>query len=76
MPRHNNAITYAHLRKHWQKRVRTWFNQAARKRRRLDSRKEKKSTLFPRPLEKLRPLVRCQTVRYNRKIRQGRGFTL
>ena len=32
--------------------------------------------MFPRPLEKLRPIVHCQTVRYNRKLRQGRGFTL
>ena len=32
--------------------------------------------MFPRPLEKLRPIVHCPTVRYNRKLRQGRGFTL
>ena len=29
-----------------------------------------------RPLTRLRPAVRGQTVRYNRKLREGRGFTL
>lgn len=29
-----------------------------------------------RPLTLLRPAVRGQTVRYNRKVREGRGFTL
>ena len=29
-----------------------------------------------RPLNLLRPAVRAQTVRYNRKLREGRGFTL
>jgi large subunit ribosomal protein L13e len=29
-----------------------------------------------RPLTLLRPAVRAQTVRYNRKVREGRGFTL
>jgi large subunit ribosomal protein L13e len=29
-----------------------------------------------RPLTLLRPAVRAQTVRYNRKLREGRGFTL
>ena len=28
-----------------------------------------------RPLTLLRPAVRGQTVRYNRKVREGRGFT-
>ncbi|ADM11168.1 60S ribosomal protein L13 [Encephalitozoon intestinalis ATCC 50506] len=41
--------------------------------------KEKKirkaKSLFPMPLEKLRPIVRCPTIRYNRNERLGRGFT-
>ena len=32
--------------------------------------------LGARPLQLLRPAVRGQTVRYNAKIREGRGFTL
>nr|GAT44132.1 60S ribosomal protein [Mycena chlorophos] len=34
------------------------------------------ATLGVRPIELLRPAVRGQTVRYNRKLREGRGFTL
>jgi len=32
--------------------------------------------LFPRPANLLRPIVREQTLKYNRKFRLGRGFTL
>ena len=74
--KHNNVIPNVHQRKHWQKWVRTWFNQPARKRRRLVHRKEKAAGLFPRPAESLRPVVRGQTIRYNSKVRAGRGFTL
>ena len=76
MVRHNNVIPNVHLRKHWAKYVRTWFNQPARKRRRLEARREKAANLFPRPAEYLRPVVRQQTIKYNRKLRSGRGFTL
>ena len=74
--KHNNVIPNVHQRKHWQKYVRTWFNQPARKRRRLVHRKEKAAAQFPRPAESLRPVVRGQTIRYNTKVRAGRGFTL
>ncbi|MCA9770713.1 ribosomal protein L13e [Candidatus Dependentiae bacterium] len=74
--KHNNVIPNVHQRKHWQKYVRTWFNQPARKRRRLVHRKEKATALFPRPAEALRPVVRGQTIRYNSKVKTGRGFTL
>eukprot|EP01017_Pseudomicrothorax_dubius_P049273 TRINITY_DN913_c0_g1_i2.p2 TRINITY_DN913_c0_g1~~TRINITY_DN913_c0_g1_i2.p2 ORF type:complete len:214 (+),score=81.07 TRINITY_DN913_c0_g1_i2:131-772(+) len=76
MVKHNNAIQAIHLRKHWSKFVRTWFNQAARKRRRLEARREKATRLFPRPLRSLRPVVRKQTIRYNTQVRAGRGFSL
>jgi hypothetical protein len=33
--KHNNVIPNIHLHKHWQGFVRTWFNQPARKQRRL-----------------------------------------
>lgn len=32
--------------------------------------------MFPRPVEKLRPLVHSSTRKYNSKLRYGRGFTL
>ncbi|KAG7099143.1 hypothetical protein E1B28_001014 [Marasmius oreades] len=73
---HNNVLHANHFRKDWQRRVRTWFNQPGRKLRRRNARKTKAARLGVRPLTLLRPAVRGQTVRYNRKIREGRGFTL
>ncbi|KAI0094812.1 ribosomal protein L13e [Irpex rosettiformis] len=73
---HNNVLHQNHFRKDWQIRVRTWFDQPGRKIRRRQVRKEKAARLGVRPLELLRPAVRAQTVRYNRKVREGRGFTL
>ncbi|KAH7929315.1 ribosomal protein L13e [Leucogyrophana mollusca] len=72
---HNNVLHANHFRKDWQRRVRTWFDQPGRKLRRRNARKAKAATLGVRPLSLLRPAVRGQTVRYNRKIREGRGFT-
>jgi len=76
MVKHNNVIPNTHLRKHWQTRVKTWFNQPARKTRRLNHRREKAAAAFPRPVDSLRPIVRCCTQRYNKRQRAGRGFTL
>jgi len=73
---HNNVLHANHFRKDWQRRVRTWFSQPGRKVRRRNTRKTKATTLGVRPLTLLRPAVRGQTVRYNRKVREGRGFTL
>jgi len=73
---HNNVLHANHFRKDWQRRVRTWFDQPGRKLRRRNARKTKAATLGVRPLTLLRPAVRAQTVRYNRKVREGRGFTL
>lgn len=74
--RHNNVLHANHFHKDWQRRVRTWFDQPGRKLRRRNARKAKAARLGVRPLELLRPAVRGQTVRYNRKVREGRGFTL
>ncbi|KDQ63465.1 hypothetical protein JAAARDRAFT_29483 [Jaapia argillacea MUCL 33604] len=74
--RHNNVLHGNHFRKDWQSRVRTWFNQPGRKLRRRNARKAKAATLGVRPLAHLRPAVRAPTVRYNMKVREGRGFTL
>jgi large subunit ribosomal protein L13e len=76
MVKHNNVLPNVHLRKHTQRFFKTWFNQPARKHRRQITRKEKATRTFPRPLEKLRPLVHCSTRKYSSKIRYGRGFTL
>lgn len=76
MVKHNNVIPNVHLRKHWQKNVRVWLNQAARKKRRLQARRAKAAASAPRPLENLRPAVRCSTIRYNHRVRMGRGILL
>ena len=76
MVKHNNMIQKVHLRKHWSRFVRTWFNQPARKLRRSQARAAKAAAIFPRPLQKLRPIVNAPTRRYAGKLRYGRGFTL
>lgn len=72
----NKQLPNTHFRKEWDLRVRTWFNQPGRKLRRRQARVAKAAQIAPRPIERLRPAVRCPTVKYNRKVRAGRGFTL
>jgi ribosomal protein L13E len=83
MPNFRIQIPNAHFHKHWHDqaahkgRIRTWFNQAARKHRRRENRLAKAQRVFPRPVSGLvRPVVHCQTIRYNSKKRAGKGFTL
>jgi len=73
MVKHNNVIPNVHLRKHWQTNVRVWLNQAARKKSRLQARRARAAAIAPRPLDLLRPSVRCTTIRYNHRERAGRG---
>ena len=74
--KHNNQLASVHLRKHWQGRVKTWFNQPARKWRRHVNRVKKSKKLGLRPAQgSLKPAVSCPTRRYNFKLREGRGFT-
>ena len=73
--KHNNVVPNVHLHKDWKNRVKTWFNQPGRKQTRRRQRAEKAAAVFPRPLNKLRPVVRAPTIRYNSKLRYGRGFT-
>ncbi|GMH32176.1 hypothetical protein BSKO_00010 [Bryopsis sp. KO-2023] len=73
--KHNNVIPNAHFRKQWQLRVRTWFWQPAKKLKRRQARAAKAQKVFPRPIQKLKPLIRCSSQRYNRKLRLGTGFT-
>ncbi|XP_075217073.1 ribosomal protein L13 [Lycorma delicatula] len=76
-PRGNNMIPNGHFHKDWQRYVKTWFNQPARKLRRRQNRIKKAKAIAPRPAAgPLRPIVRCPTIRYHTKVRAGRGFTL
>merc|ERR1712179_139874 len=76
-PKRNNVIPNGHFHKDWQSRVKTWFNQPMRKKRRNTNRIKKARTIAPRPMAgPLRPIVRCPTIKYQAKIRAGRGFTL
>merc|ERR1719392_406975 len=57
--------------------MRTWFDQAGRKKRRALNRQKKAAKLAPRPAAGLlRPVVHPPTQRYNMKLRLGKGFTL
>jgi len=83
MPNFKLQIPNAHFHKHWHDsaahkgRIVTWHNQAARKHRRRENRLAKAIKNFPRPVNGLlRPVVHCQTIRYNMKKRAGKGFTL
>ncbi|PSR84053.1 ribosomal protein L13e [Coniella lustricola] len=74
--KHNQTIVKNHFRKDWQRRVRTHFDQPGKKASRRTARQAKAAAVAPRPIDKLRPVVRCPTVKYNRRVRAGRGFTL
>jgi len=76
MVKHNNIIPNQHFRKDWQRYVKTWFNQPAKKASRRSARLLRAKKLAPRPLNLLRPIVHPPTIKYNMRIRQGRGFTL
>ncbi|GAA5876914.1 hypothetical protein JCM3774_000538, partial [Rhodotorula dairenensis] len=71
----NNVLHRNHFRKDWQSRVKTWFDQPGKKHSRRVARQAKAAKAGLRPVELLRPAVRAPTVRYNRKLRAGRGFT-
>ncbi|KAL2915723.1 60S ribosomal protein L13 [Polyrhizophydium stewartii] len=75
--RHNNQLPNQHFRKDWQIHVRTWFDQPGKKKTRRVNRIKKAAQIAPRPIDGLlRPAVRCPTIKYNTKLRAGRGFTL
>ena len=76
MVKHNNALPNVHLRKHWGRFVRTWFDQPARKHRRYTTRKSTAKKVFPRPISRLRPIVAGQTRKYNGMLRYGKGFSI
>lgn len=72
----NLPLLNNHFRKHWQERVRVHFDQAGKKASRRQSRLRKAAKIAPKPIDSLRPVVRAPTIKYNRKVRAGRGFTL
>lgn len=77
MPKHNNPVPDAHFHKQWQRRVKTWFDQAPKAAKRKARRVEKAKKRFPRPAAgPLRPIVQCPSFRYNTRARLGRGFSL
>jgi large subunit ribosomal protein L13e len=71
--KHNNVIPNGHFHKQWQRRVRTWFDQAGKKKSRRVLRAKKAAAGTVTDL--LRPVVRCPTIKYNTKVKAGRGFT-
>jgi len=77
MVKHNNEIPNQHFHKVCQQdHIRTWFNQPARKQKRRAARQAKAAKMAPRPTAGLlRPAVHPGSVKYNYKLRQGRGFT-
>mmetsp|Transcript_30501 Transcript_30501/g.46200 ORF Transcript_30501/g.46200 Transcript_30501/m.46200 type:complete len:200 (-) Transcript_30501:221-820(-) len=82
MVKHNNVIPNLHFHKKYCQssrgplKVKLALNQATRKKARRLRRAAKAAAIAPRPLQKLRPVVHCQTQRYSSKVRLGRGFTL
>lgn len=74
--KHNQQIPNNHFRKQWQRRVKCHFDQPGKKVTRRLARRSKAAAVAPRPVDKLRPVVRCPTIKYNRRTRLGRGFTL
>ena len=76
-PKRNGMIPNAHFKKHWQRRVKTWFDQPGKKKTRRLKRLKKAAEIAPRPAAGLlRPIVHCPTFKYNSRIRAGKGFTL
>lgn len=73
--RHNNILHNNHFRKDWQRRVKVWFDQPGAKKSRRVARSKKAAALGLRPINPLRPAVRCPTLKYNTKLREGKGFT-
>jgi large subunit ribosomal protein L13e len=80
--KHNNVIPNLHFHKKYCQssrgplKVKVNLNQATQKKVRRLKRAAKAAAIAPRPLQKLRPIVHCQTQRYSAKVRLGRGFTL
>ena len=72
-----HQLPNVHLRKDWKRRVKTHFDQPGKKVHRQKVREEKAKVAAPRPASgPLRPIVKCETQRYNMRTRAGRGFNI
>ncbi|KAG7343174.1 ribosomal protein L13e [Nitzschia inconspicua] len=82
MVKHNNVVPNIHCHKKFCEssrgplKVKLALNQASRKKSRRLTRAKKAAAIAPAPLQKLRPIVHCQTQKYSAKTRMGKGFTL
>lgn len=82
MVKHNNVIPNLHFHKKYcassrgPLKVKLALNQASKKKSRRLARAKKAAAIAPAPLQKLRPVVHCQTQKYSAKTRLGKGFTL
>mmetsp|Transcript_6562 Transcript_6562/g.5419 ORF Transcript_6562/g.5419 Transcript_6562/m.5419 type:complete len:85 (+) Transcript_6562:62-316(+) len=82
MVKHNNVIPNLHFHKKYCQssrgplKVKLALNQATRKKVRRLRRAAKAAAIAPRPLQKLRPVVHCQTQRYSSKVRLDVVFLL
>jgi large subunit ribosomal protein L13e len=82
MVKHNNVVPNLHFHKKYQNssrgplKVRLSLNQASKKKSRRLTRAKKAAAVAPAPLQKLRPVVHCQTQKYSAKTRLGKGFSL
>jgi large subunit ribosomal protein L13e len=82
MVKHNNVVPNLHFHKKYCSssrgplKVKLNLNQASKKKSRRLARAKKAAALAPAPLQKLRPVVHCQTQKYSAKTRLGKGFTL
>jgi large subunit ribosomal protein L13e len=82
MVKHNKIIPNQHFHKKWASssrgplKVKVNLDQPGKKKARRLKRAAKAAVNAPRPADRLRPLVRCQTQQHNAKVRLGRGFSL
>eukprot|EP00980_Cylindrotheca_fusiformis_P004171 scaffold909_cov135-Cylindrotheca_fusiformis.AAC.28 len=82
MVKHNNVVPNLHFHKKYLAssrgplKVKLSLDQASKKKSRRLARAKKAAALAPAPLQKLRPVVHCQTQKYSAKTRLGKGFTL
>eukprot|EP00536_Pseudo-nitzschia_multiseries_P013782 jgi/Psemu1/310273/fgenesh1_kg.614_\ len=82
MVKHNNVVPNIHCHKKWADssrgplKIRLSLNQAPQKKARRLARAKKAAAAFPAPVQKLRPIVQCQTQKYSAKQKLGKGFTL
>uniref|UniRef100_A0A8B9G8P2 Large ribosomal subunit protein eL13 n=1 Tax=Amazona collaria TaxID=241587 RepID=A0A8B9G8P2_9PSIT len=75
-PSCNGMILKSHFHKDWQWLVATSFNQPACKIHRRKACQVKACRITPHPVAgPVRPIVRCPTIKYHKKVRARRGFS-